>query len=329
MELFTLEPMGLLILHQHLFNVTETYIKIIRDINCSIIVERDNIIIDGNNNSLLGEAPNFIGIDISYRKNVIITRLRIENFSYGVWLEKSDNNRLFNNTLIGNEFGLWLSESDYNDITANIFINCGLRASAFEEGAIFLYKSNYNTIVDNKIADNYVGIVISYGTGNILKRNSLENNKYAFNVGGVYLYHYINDIDQTNSINNKPWYYWINRHDETVPLDAGGVVIVNSTNIRVENLVMTNNFAGIDLVFTENSQINNVIATNNVIGISLYSSHNNIITNVNASNNAWCGIILDRSHSNLVMNITAAKNAGDWAVGASGGIYLKILRKTS
>lgn len=295
--------------------------QITSDINGSIVIERDNVVLDGNNKSLYGGAQNLIGVDLANRKNVTITRLCIKNFSFGIWLSQSHNNTLFGNILIGNDYGIRLSESNYNNITANIVTNSKLHGLL--AGAVFLWKSNYNTLVDNKIMDNQRGLIIWFGMGNTLKRNLMVNNTYSFKIDGRCLSEYINDVDHSNTINGKPIYYWINRHNETVSLDAGAVIIINSTNITVENLTITNNVEGIKLAYTQNSQIRNVTVTNNEIGVVLQYSHYNTVTKVNASNNALCGIYLDRSNFNLVINNTAINNVGLGVVIYSGGIYFE------
>ncbi|RZB28947.1 MAG: hypothetical protein AEth_01551 [Candidatus Argoarchaeum ethanivorans] len=87
---------------------------------------------------------------------------------------------------------------------------------------------------------------------------------------------------------------------------------MNSTNITVKDLTLTNNLQGVLLAYTKNSRIERINASNNGNGIRLYSSSDNALTNNND------GIYLHSSSNNTLTNNTASNNHyGIWLYSSS------------
>jgi len=290
--------------------VGEIYIFTDDIYNKSIEVQRDNVMLDGNGHMLQTSInrKSLFGVHLSGRKNVTITNIRISGgFIYGIWLYSSSNNKIVNNTLIEVDHGIRLSSwSDHN-----FLINNTMR---YTNDAISLEDSSYNTLLSNKVIGNFKGVNLIFGTQNTLRNNVLTDNKQSFFVGAMWLEYYIHDIDPSNTVNGKPIYYWINRFNETVPLDAACVVIVNSSRITVKNLVLKYTGFGICFAYTKNSLIENVTVAGSVGGIWLDSSDNNIITENNLTANDGPGICLLWSNYNILSyNIVMNSNAsGIW-----------------
>jgi len=224
-------------------NVTYTFTDNIYD---EIVVERDNIVVDGAGCTLQGTGIG-TGIDLDGRSNVTIKNMEIKAFSYG----------------------------------------------------IYLYDSSNNTISGNNITNNNYGILLLHSSNNILRNNVMVNNSRNFGVWGDELEEFVNDVDGSNTVNGKPVYYWTSTENAEVPLDAGYVVLVDCTNIRVENLTLKNNFQGVLLACTHNSTISGNNITNNYWdGIDLYNSSNNTISVNNLTANNWAGIWLEESSNN-------------------------------
>jgi parallel beta-helix repeat protein len=116
---------------------------------------------------------------------------------------------------------------------------------------------------------------------------------------GLSVYSSHQNTVEDNTVNGKPLVYLEDVSDYKVE-DAGQVILVNCTNITVENLDLSNTSGGIALWKTENSKIsNNTVCNNNRGGISLSSSSNNTITGNNvSSNNNRGGICIDDSSNN-------------------------------
>ncbi|MBN1784617.1 MAG: right-handed parallel beta-helix repeat-containing protein, partial [Candidatus Bathyarchaeota archaeon] len=241
------------------------------DISGSIIVEKDDVVIDGAGYTLQGNGSGY-GIHLIHRSYVTIGNLEIREFDTGIRFYGGSNNTILENSLANNEWGIYLE-----------------------------YSKN-NTISGNNLTNNDKGIRISISPNNVLRDNQIENNRYNFKLIGVNFEDYVNDIDASNTVDGKPIYYWVNIKDKTIPLDAGHVTLVNCTGITVKNLNLTNNREGIQLAFTENSTITQNTITNNFEGIFFYgSSGNNISANYIANNEAN-GISIRGGKNNLLDN---------------------------
>jgi parallel beta-helix repeat protein len=254
----------------------------INNIYDSIVVERSNIIIDGNGYVLQGTGAYLSrGIYLSGIGNVTVKNTNIQNFDMGIYLDSTSLNVISGNNIANN----WFSVS--------------------------LYDSSYNIICGNKITTNkYCGIELIYSSNNFLRNNAMAGNRYSFNVFGDTLLDYINDVDASNTVDGKPIYYWIGRRDAVVPLDAGYVVLVNCTGIKVENLTLIGNGQGILLAYTVNSTVVGNNATKNsgdVVLLLESSSYNSILGNKITTNDGY-GIYLRSSNYNNISGNTIANN---------------------
>ena len=224
------------------------------------IVKADGVTLDLNGHTVTGSDEGLeptCGVDLSEVNMVTVKNGRILNFSRGICVTFSHNNTITGNTLTNNtRSGMLVSFSDNNTITEN-------------------------TLTTNK----EWGMRLGFSGNNFLRDNSMVGNLYNLEVYSYYLSSLINDIDTSNTVNGKPVYYWVNEQDRQVPSDAGYVGIVNSTNIIVTDLTLTDNSGGVIFAFTDNSTIENVNATNNVYGIYLYrSNYNTVIGNMLTNN---------------------------------------------
>ncbi|RJS75024.1 PKD domain-containing protein, partial [Methanophagales archaeon] len=181
---------------------------------------------------------------------------------------------------------------------------------------------DYCTISNCIITNNEYGIYLAFASNITLTNNTMMNNKYNFKIGYVDLEKLQSyKVDTSNTVNGKPIYYLVNEKDRIIDssTNAGYVAAINSTNITVKDLTLTNNGEGVLFCGVSDSRIENVNASNNSVGIELYESSNNTLTNNEALFNSGCGICLDLSRNNNVMNNNASNNGGS-------GIYLWITR---
>jgi parallel beta-helix repeat protein len=166
---------------------------------------------------------------------------------------------------------------------------------------IYLLRASLNVVRNNIVANNSkYGIHIYDSSGNILRDNRLVNNTYNFRVWGLYLGHFVHDVDDSNLVDGKPIYYWINKHRKHVPTNAGCVVIVNSTEITVKNLNVSNNPSGIVMVYTNDSLVWNNNISNSERGLYLISSFHNRILSNRITNNYWAAVSLISSSNNTI-----------------------------
>ncbi|MDY6964482.1 MAG: NosD domain-containing protein [Halobacteriota archaeon] len=175
---------------------------------------------------------------------------------------------------------------------------------------VFLTTVENCNISNIDATNNNVGIALFSSSDNTLTGNMMFDNNYTLFVHGFSLPNFINKIDTTNKVDGKPVYYWVDRHDQKIPDDAGYVGVVNSTNITVEDLTLEGNGQGILFAYTSNSKIVNVNVSNNFNGIDLASSSNNILTNNNASDNEGGFTLISSSNNTLTGNTASNKRVG-------------------
>jgi parallel beta-helix repeat protein len=161
------------------------------DIYDSIVVEKDNIVIDGEGYTVEGPTTG-TGIDLSGRSNVTTKNMEIQAFEFGIYLDTSSSNTInasnisnndegislhysSSNTIYGNNIttnlydGIYLHSSSYNSISGN-----NITANTFD--GIYLYSSSNNTISGNNIANNGWGVTSYYSSDNRIFHNNLISN---------------------------------------------------------------------------------------------------------------------------------------------------------
>jgi parallel beta-helix repeat protein len=165
--------------------------------------------------------------------------------------------------------------------------NCSVTGNTVANGqtGISISSSPNNLLAGNIVSDNkQFGVQLSGSSaGNTLRNNTLVSNNYSFddesinyNPGSHPAYS-VNDVDASNNVNGKPIIYWVGQSNKTVPSNAALVILVNCTNITVQNLNVTGEYVGVLLAYTNNSTVtgNNVQGNNE--GIMLLSSSYNAI----------------------------------------------------
>jgi len=139
-------------------------------------------------------------------------------------------------------------------------------------------------------------------SNSVLRNNNMTNNEYNFAVSSLGILGFINDVDISNTVNGKPVYYWINKRDMNIPIDAGYVALVNCTRITVQNLSLTHNGQGVLLAYTTNSTVTKDDITNNGKGIDLFESSNNTIIGNNMTNSDYGIQLINSSNNNISEN---------------------------
>ncbi|KXS43115.1 MAG: putative cell surface protein [Methanolobus sp. T82-4] len=174
---------------------------------------------------------------------------------------------------------------------------------------IYSYNSNDSLIKDNQIGSNTIGLYLRKSTNNTLIDNTMESNTYNFGAYGPNQEHFTHNINTSNQVNGKPLYYLVNQADTQIPLDAGQVYVVSSTNITVKDISISNGYDGVLLAYTNNSRVENVTVSQNDYGVALINSDFNTLDKINANNNT-CGIDLENSTDNILTDSTIA--SGGW-----------------
>ena len=338
-------------------NITYTLTDNITSFEDGIVVERDNIILDGAGCSIMGTSEHFYkGIDLSNRVNVTIQNVNIQNFDYGIRLDYSSNNSMIGNNITANFQGIFLTYSYNNSVIENNLINnsygiCLAYSTCnsisrndianSNQNGIELFMSSNNSITENNLSANYVYFGV-YGGGVMLGRscnNSIVGNFFINQ--GLYVEDSYWNVVEDNIVNGKPLVYLEGASDTSV-MEAGQVILVSCNSIRVENLSLSNTIVGVQLWNTNNTIISGNNITNNNRGVYLEYSYNNSISRNNIANSDWEAIEIRHHSSNNTIsdnnitsntfgiecwgsfnvisgnNLTANRGTGIWL---SGGIW--------
>ena len=236
-------------------------------INDSVVVERDNIILDGSGYTLQGTGFWLsTGIDISGRRQVTIQSVEIRNFGYGIVLEDSSNNTILGNNIANNSEGIRLSHGSSNNTIARNNITANNNVGVWLYSFNLTISGNNNTISGNNITSNEYGITLERSSDNTVAGNNMANNWY-----GVYLHYSSSNTMSGNNITANSGY--------------GILPDSSSNNIILGNNITANNVDGIYLYGSSNNTIlGNNITANNRYGINLVDSDNNNIYHNNFNN---------------------------------------------
>ena len=259
------------------------------------------------------------------------------NNTFGITSIHSNNIIIKNNTIRKN-----LKDIEFYNSSNNIIINNKINYYS-------LVSCNQNTIINNNIK--YISILKSkscniinntfsqksYGDLKISESKELkiENNEmyHGLSIEGIRLeYWNTHTISTNNTINGNPIYYWMNVNSGKIPPSAGQVILVNCSNVIVEDQTLCDGYMGIELAYSKNNILrNNVCNSNLLYGIYIFNSTlNEIINNtcsfnygqgiqamdsdLNIINNNTCysndvyGIILQNSNSNILCNNSCSNN---------------------
>ena len=256
-------------------------------VNQSIVVERDNIVVDGAGYTLQGTGSG-TGVDLSWRNNVTIKNVEIKAFYIGIDVYHSSGNCIFQNNITANSgYGILLSYYCYNNTIS------GNNVSNNNYGIYIYTECSNNTVSDNDVSNNNDAIwLYIYCNNNTVYGNNASSNNWGISV----VFHSNNNSISGNDITNNTY----------------GIVIYESLNNSVYGNDITNNRYGVTL--TDSS--NNTIFGNNIgwcshewaRGIGLFSSSDNIIFENTIIANNKSGIYLSTSsnnkfyHNNLINN---------------------------
>jgi parallel beta-helix repeat protein len=309
-------------------NITYTFTD---NINDSIVVERSNIIIDGDGYTLTGPYTE-VGFNLTDLTNVTIRNVNVMGFGYGIYLQSSILNIILENNITFNEGNIYLGNSSDNTITGNT-ITDGAEA-------IQLYASSNNTISGNSMSDNHNGVWSRLNSAeNVISGNNItennngiyldssssntisRNNVTANNYHGIYLFESSNNTISENDITNNSFV-----------LGGSGIMLdLSSNNVLSGNSIIANNWWGINPASSNNNTIFGNNIRNNKVGINSDSSDFNIVSANNIIDNGDLGIYLESSsnntfhHNNLINNtnqvVVDLGYANNWDDGIEGNYW--------
>ena len=244
-----------------------------------IVIERDNVTLDGAGYTVTGSGSGN-GTTLTDRSNVTIRNMTITNFGFGIWLSSSSNNTLSGNDVTTNEGnGIWLNSSSNNSMSGN-----NITANSYY--GIWLYSSsNNNSISENNLASNYYGIDIDSSSDNGISGNNIVNDYY-----GIWLESSSNNgISGNNITANNVDGMWVDSSSNNNSISGNnitangdcGIWVDSSSNNGISGNNITNNSYGISLYYFYSPSNNNSISGNTFTdcGLSVQDSYQNSVEN--------------------------------------------------
>ena len=223
-------------------NVTYTLTGDIASSADGIVVERNNIIIDGAGYTLRGPGASFIGsvgMNFSSITNVTARNINVKHFAVGIILLSSGNNTLAENNITNNRYGFWLTHSSNNTVSRNNIEDNNILGIA-------LYDcSTNNFITGNNITTNNGDGIEIFASFNTIYNNSITNN-----APGIWLHSNNNNISKNNLENNNIGLYFRNASENNISENnislsqSYGILIDFQFGISFNNTFLRNKMNG-------------------------------------------------------------------------------------
>ena len=207
----------------------------------------------------------FSGALVQYSTNVTFEDCRIQDSDKGACIAGSQF-ITFRECVIFNSatYGLaMLGVVDSEILYCEFYSNSG-------NGVICGYSENV-AIIGCNIHDNAeAGVCLAYARNIVLRDNVLHKDGLIIE-GGILECASHTIVD--NTVNGKSLYYIVNSTGFTVPSDAGQVIIVNSEEITVTGLNLSNADVGVEIAFSEDVTVQySIIEHNDVSGVLCFNS---------------------------------------------------------
>lgn len=261
--------------------------------NKSIIIERDNIIINGRGLTISGpEELNSIGVNVNGRYNVTIKNTNIEKFDMGIYVVYSSMITLSGNNVSNNKIFYWIDLFDY----------------AWTGTGISVSRSNETCIFNNTASNNIFGISVYQSNNTDVVRNDVSHNnqhEYSTYYGtGISVYDSKNITVEDNSV--------LDNGVIGISMGSATMGYLCSNNTIRNNTITGHAFGtssyGLSISWSRDNTITDNTICLNIYGVYVrYFSQNQTIKNNNITLNTW-GVYIENSASNTISNNTFFRN---------------------
>jgi parallel beta-helix repeat protein len=243
--------------------------------NDGIVVERDNIVIDGAGYTIQGPGRTYLdaeGILAQETNNITVRNVTITAFRTGIWFWSCPNCNIFWNNITNSYQGIHFNNySNYTNVYENNVVNN-------DAGILLSYVWNSSIYGNNIVGHSLVGISIGSFSHNIdIYENNITGNYNGLGVGGSH-----NNIHNNNITNNDNRgitgscsNYGIHENNVTANTGYGIYLLSSSSNNTIfDNEINANGGSGINLYSSsnENEIYGNHLADNNGNGVYLHGS---------------------------------------------------------
>ncbi len=274
-----------------------------------ILVDCSNITIHG-----LVLENIYVGIELWMTSNSIIYECELSCWEYGIYAVNSSIIELKDLTFTNTKYGLYIENTANITMDSCVIDNCTYSA--------YLYETKNASITNNTIRDNVYGLYIMWSYFLEIKDNNFLN-------CGVFLYESSYNTVVNNTVNGKALVYVEGDANRTIS-DAGQVIVVDSTNITIENVAIGSASVGIEVGHSTEVRIKNCRVSNNVYGLFVYCCGSVNITSNIIFNNSY-GIELQScfGNVNITNNNITDNNVGIYLSSATVVISMNYIARNS
>ena len=141
------------------------------NINGNIVVERDNLVVDGAGYTLQGDGSGR-GIDLyDDSTSITVRNMQIVHFNFGIHLSNSSYSIIESNYIANNFEGIRINGGFNNTLIGNTIANNS------DNGISVFFNTYHNLISGNNITNNWVGVLFHlYSASNTLSENFITAN---------------------------------------------------------------------------------------------------------------------------------------------------------
>lgn len=261
------------------------------DIHDSVVVERSNIVIDGNGRTLnvsgLAGADGFFLANVN---NVTIRKTNIVGSGTGVAVSQSSGNVMIGNSITNSSIGISIdSQSSENIMSGNRMVDVGT-------GVFSGMGASNNVISENTIeGERYYGIRPS-GFNNVVSGNNISARYDHGDIAGIYLEDSIYARVLGNKIENSKIGIWVGDWAESGNI-SGNTVLSSYYGMHLTGLSLYNRIHGNSIEEAEICSIvsyasynyiyHNNIITDNATGVQIIEGHNFWDDGYTSGGNYW------------------------------------------
>ncbi len=266
-----------------IWDATTKTCTLTQDLSETVQIDANGITLNCANHVISGTGGS-TGILVFFTNGVTVENCEVQNFGTGIRIDSSISCHVINNFVHNSSTGILLRSSAGSMLIDN-FVSDGFF------GIILFFRNSSTTMIGNTMTNN---------TANFFIKSSLPGGQYE------------NTIDTSNTVDGKPILYV---KDQTYTVfdsstNAGTFYCVRCEHVTVRDLSLTNSGTGVVLVQTNNSTLENLVVSDNwFIGIRItHSAYNTVADSVITDSSFLAGITMFRSSSNILTGNTITNN---------------------
>jgi parallel beta-helix repeat protein len=250
-----------------------------------------------SNGDISNNIAAYSGSSMIYTRNsshlIIMNNIFTRSQTNGIYVRDSTELLIKNNTVHENEYsGVYVSQCDNITIITNSISKNMWGISLREPGNISIINNTFKNC------------------GIYLRQSDLTSFRFTFIFG--------------NQIDGKRLIFRYGKRDELISSNVGQVLLLNCSNIVVNDLLLTDSYVGLKIWNSSNVLVSNSTLANNTYGIDLENSHHVFFSSNDISKNQENGVqIKDSQNISFSRNNISFNQKGSFVDSSSNISFLE------